>query len=426
MLVRSTKCKVSKRRNRAVGLWLGLFLVMTIAPMTATAQTEITFYGAWGAPYRLEVMAELVALFESENPDLRVNLVNIAGWEAVEERAQVSIAGGTPPDLLYMGETGGLTTFAHAGILTPLDSRVAADPAVDLSDFIPSVLELGRYNGNLYGIPIDSITTVHYHNLDLLGQVGVGAPSQTQDELVEVARKLTAATDTPVILRSPWNLRDFTKFLFPDGGSLFDERGSVPRFNDEAVQGAVDFLAEHWEGGLFGGFPGDAWFNGRVGVHSVVPIVVTNTRRVNQATFDATATLVPAGSHSRDNWAWGHYLAIPTASAKKDEAWRLIRFLLRHDVSTRWHLGMDFLPAQFSVFFDEPLYAQDVIWSTFVSQLQATQPVPVTPYWQDISRIWTEEIQPVFQRQQASGNALARVQERVEAYVNERGGSIFP
>ncbi len=406
------------RRARWLGVWVIGFVGSSVLPAWAASTERLTFLGAWGggaAGYRMQVVQELVAKFEAENPGIKVDVVNAAGWNEVEEKAQVLIAGGTPPDLLYMGETGGVTRFAAARLLEPLDGRAASARTFRLSDFIPSVLELGRWGGRLYGVPVDAITSVYYYNLDLVDKAGLAQLPPSQGDLATAAAKLAAVAKQAVSVRNPSTTLGFSEVFFPNGGQYLDAELRQPLVEQPAAVASLNYVVENRKKGFFQ--TGGNWLAGEVAVRSAVPIDVTSTERSNVG-FRTAATLVPAGSAGRFNWAWGHYLAIPATSARKELAWRLLEFLLRQDVSLRWHLGMDFLPAQLSVLRAEPRYSRHPIWGVFIQQLQSSRPVPVTPQWQDLERIWREEIGPVWDGREAAGPALGRVAARFKAVLN--------
>lgn len=412
------------KRTSAFYPLLVLFVAIGLAvfPTRAlgAAPTTLTFVGAWGAEYRLQVLDRLMRAFEAENPGVKVNVINVGGWGPSEEKASVMIAGGTPPDLLYMGETGGVTSFAAKGLLADLDPFVQRFRGVNLGDFIPSTLEMGRFNKKLYALPVDSITSVLYYNVDLLDKAGLAAPVATLADLAAFSRKLKAVVDKPLFLSEPWNMFRFTQFFYPNGGRYFGDNLTQGLFTAQAARDTAGYLVAGLQEGIFttqGGI--EAWLNGQIGMYDAQPIVVSRSDKL-PVKFARVASKFPRGTEGQTIYGWGHYLAIPASSPNQALAWKLAAYLLRPDVSLTWHRDMDYLPAQFSVLRQSSYYRDHPVWSVFTEQLQDSRPLPVTPAYQEINNIFGAEMKPVFQDNAAPASALTNVANRVRALVAQK------
>ena len=122
------------------------------------------------------------------------------------------------PDVLMVNNPD-LPQFASTGALAPLD-----DLGVDTSAYLPSVLETGRYEGDLYGLAPNVNTLVLFYNKTMLDQAGVAVPT-TWAELESAAAALTtpehygftysASTGT----EGTWT---FIPFLWSNGGSQLE------------------------------------------------------------------------------------------------------------------------------------------------------------------------------------------------------------
>jgi multiple sugar transport system substrate-binding protein len=83
------------------------------------------------------------------------------------------VAGGTAPDEINLGGED-LAQFAIRGALAPLDPFVPAVFHADLFD--APVLDLGRVNGKLYGVPIAVSIQGFAYNRSVLTRLGMGEP----------------------------------------------------------------------------------------------------------------------------------------------------------------------------------------------------------------------------------------------------------
>lgn len=121
----------------------------------------------------------------------------------------------TLPDLLMINNPD-LPQFAVTGALRPL-----TELDVDTDAFLPSVLEVGKYEDKLYGLAPNVNSLVLFYNKKMLTEAGVAVPT-TWAELGDAAAKLTqgdrfgftysASTGT----EGTWT---FIPFLWSNGGS---------------------------------------------------------------------------------------------------------------------------------------------------------------------------------------------------------------
>ncbi|WP_369052790.1 sugar ABC transporter substrate-binding protein [Kineococcus terrestris] len=151
------------------------------------------------------------------------------------------------PDVLMVNNPD-LPQFASTGALEPL-----ADLDVDTSDYLPSVLEVGTYEGELYGLAPNVNTLVLYYDEAALAEAGVAVPT-TWDELRAAAEALTtpdrygfaysAASGT----EGTWT---FIPFLWSNGGSQVDLTApeaveALKFYTDLARDGFVSTSAVNW------------------------------------------------------------------------------------------------------------------------------------------------------------------------------------
>ena len=149
---------------------------------------------------------------------------------------------------------------AAAGFYLPLDEYVAADPDVDLQDFIPLLLEQqGYYDGKLYGLPYKADAYIFFHRKDLFGDPAVQDAfsasagrelkvPETVDELIETARFFTKEFNPSSPTEFGWShmgtdgtnpLYIWAPRLAVYGGSYVDENFH-PNFNNDAGKRAME------------------------------------------------------------------------------------------------------------------------------------------------------------------------------------------
>ncbi|MCL2378396.1 MAG: extracellular solute-binding protein [Defluviitaleaceae bacterium] len=108
------------------------------------------------------------------------------------------IAAGDPPDVFFWEGTppNFFREMVAQGFSEPLDRFIDAD--LEFRDqFLPGLLEMHRYDGNIYGLPIDVMPVAVVANLDIFDTRNVPHPSidWTIDDLVSLAGRLTNKAD---------------------------------------------------------------------------------------------------------------------------------------------------------------------------------------------------------------------------------------
>jgi hypothetical protein len=93
-------------------------------------------------------------------------------------RFLISVAGGTPPDVIWFDRYA-VAEWAARGAFVPLDSYIARDLAAGRPDtpsaarFYASCWDEARYNGQVYGIPTSVDDRALLYNRDLLRRAGL-------------------------------------------------------------------------------------------------------------------------------------------------------------------------------------------------------------------------------------------------------------
>lgn len=124
----------------------------------------------------------------------------------------------TLPDILMINNPD-LPQFAATGALRPL-----TDLDVQTDAFLPSVLEVGKYEDELYGLAPNVNSLVLFYNKTMLDEAGVAVPT-TWAELGDAAEKLTQgdrygfAYSASSGTEGTWT---FIPFLWSNGGSQLE------------------------------------------------------------------------------------------------------------------------------------------------------------------------------------------------------------
>lgn len=164
--------------------------VVALLGAMAPAQAEVTvdFWHSFGGSSG-EALDEIIALFEAENPDIKIQAEHVGNYEDIVTRLQAAIPARRAPDAVIL-EVTRYGLFAEREVLIDLTPYLDADPLRD--DLYDYAREVGVYEGKNYIVPFNSSTPVLYYNRAILERAGIeGEPSLTTFEEVEaVARQI--------------------------------------------------------------------------------------------------------------------------------------------------------------------------------------------------------------------------------------------
>jgi multiple sugar transport system substrate-binding protein len=212
---------------------------------SSAGKTEIRF-AYWGGDNRHKVTAEVIALFEKANPDIKVN-TEISGSAGDHfMKVDTQLAGGGAPDLIQMG--GNIPDYAvNKAVLLDLDKYKGNLLNTEVID--PTVLAEGQgaWNGKLYGVCLGTNMLVLAYNKGLLERSGAALPGATMtwEELrawaSAAAPKLPSGV-FPMVDNSLNQSNYFSYFLSQQGTVLWD--GQATQVTLDSIQKWIDL----WEG----------------------------------------------------------------------------------------------------------------------------------------------------------------------------------
>jgi len=186
--------KGAEMMRKSANAIAAIVVTLTLSAAVA-AQTTITFYDPRPNQALSNLMDRLVAEFEAQNPDIRIEHVHIAGYNQINEQTLVAWAGGAPPNVVII-EQSRWFGFALDGMFMPIDSFLERDPAFSLDDIYPGIRDHLSWDGKLWGLPYNISTPLIYFNRDLFRRSGLEpvAP-RTWDEILAKSRAIARDTN---------------------------------------------------------------------------------------------------------------------------------------------------------------------------------------------------------------------------------------
>ncbi len=220
---------------------VGLIVVTLIGlvPTTSFARETqtIRYFNFSSDPDHVEDLATIVAAFEAEHPDIKVE-VSSAPFADYFTLLQADFAGGKPADVIELNYEN-FVSYAANGVLADVSSYLSAD-----APYYPRALEAFQYNGQQLALPETFSTVLLFYNKDLFDQAGIAYPTPewTWDDAMTAAKAIRALGDDIWGIYSPIQFWEFYKKAAQNDCAFFNADQTESTINSEACVGALDTM----------------------------------------------------------------------------------------------------------------------------------------------------------------------------------------
>ncbi|MEV7142033.1 extracellular solute-binding protein [Streptomyces tauricus] len=294
---------------------------------------------------------DFVEGFEAAHPDIEVK-VQIQEWDGIGEKVTAALASSDAPDVIETGNTQ-VAQFAQSGGLLDLSDKVGE---LGGKDWLKGLAEPGAYDGKQYGIPYYAANRVVIYRTDLFEKAGVDpAALKTRDQWIAATKKLNTGGTQGIYLPGQ-NWYTLAGFVWDEGGDLATESGGRWKGSldtPEALRG-MEFYQELQ---ALGRGPkdsdeanppqADVMAKGKVAQIISSPGGANTVVENNPALKDKLG-FFPIPGKTADTpgavFTGGSDLVIPTASAKQDAAYTLVKELTGDTWQKKLAVAMSYVP----------------------------------------------------------------------------------
>ena len=330
---------------------IGLSVVLSAGmAVPAAAETELTMYYPIAVGGALtQVVDSIVADFEAENPDIKVNAVYSGNYDDTRVRALSALNSGDPAQLAVMFSIDAYDLIEQDLIL-PFEALT--DDADWLNSFYPALMANGRIEGQTWGIPFQRSTIVAYYNKEQFAAAGLDpeAPPTTWDEIISMGKALTNDDTYGLMIPStgyPYWM--FQALAIQNGKEVMSNDGLTTYFDDETVVDTLEFWkslsAEHGimpTGTVEWGTLRQAFLEGQTAMmwHST-----GNLRAVkDNASFDFGVAELPANVRKGSPTGGGNfYVFKDTSDEERAAALKLIQFMTSPEQAAAWSIATGYM-----------------------------------------------------------------------------------
>ncbi len=137
----------------------------------AAADDGTIRWAYWGSGERVTISQEAIDLYQSRNPDIKINPEVSGGAGDHFVKVDTQLAGGMGPDIIQMGGN----IYDYSDVILPLDAYAGTLLDVDAID--DSAIASGTINGELKGVSTGVTMPALVYNKSLIEKAGVPLPS---------------------------------------------------------------------------------------------------------------------------------------------------------------------------------------------------------------------------------------------------------
>ena len=333
---------------------LGLSAAVAVGmSMPAMADTELTMYYPIAVGGALtEVVDSIVADFEAENPDIKVNAIYSGNYDDTRVRALSALNSGDPAQLAVMFSIDAYDLIEQDLILPFNDLVSGSEGANWLNSFYPALMANGNIEGKTCGIPFQRSTIVAYYNKDMFRAAGLDpeSPPTSWDELISMGKALTKDGAYGIMIPStgyPYWM--FQALAIQNGKEVMSNDGLTTYFDDPTVVETLEFWkslsSEHGvmpEGTVEWGTLRQAFLEGQTAMmwHSTGNLTAVK----KNASFDFGVAELPANVRKGSPTGGGNFYIFKDTSAEEQAAaLKLIQFMTSAEQAAAWSIATGYM-----------------------------------------------------------------------------------
>lgn len=399
-------------------IFLLLFCITFIFCLSGCVQKNhrtLIKFSSWGSESEIAVIKPLLAEFEKENPDIKVEFIHIP--KNYFQKLHLLAASNLTPDAVFINNLN-LPLYAENNVFMDLSGFLLKDADLSKNIFFKEALDSLSYKGKLYAIPRDVSNLVVYYNKDIFDRYNVPYPDKnwTYDDFLMTCRKLAKDTNNDgktdkfgvsfeeaPLFWLPW--------LWSSGGGLINKNlDSVIINKPESIE-ALQFYADLRNKYHVAPTKSEAgsvtmaqlFIQQKIAMHISGRWSTPRYRKDIHFRWDIAK--FPRGKAGSvvdcDASGW----AVSSASKHQKEAWKLIKFLAGKKSIEKLAMSGLIVPARIDAaksdsFLNKGLPPESS--NIFVDIIPDSMPTPVTENYQELTDTLNTALEPLWNGQKTA------------------------
>jgi multiple sugar transport system substrate-binding protein len=356
-------------------------------------------------------------------------------WADYPDKLSTMLAGGVIPDVAFYSLRFVISLAAVGAFedLTALRRRIP-----DMDDVFPAAFDEVTLGNYMYGIPTDINVSWMGFNADLFDQAGLAYPSKlwqeqqwNWDTFLESAKRLTRDVNgdgridqAGMAVPGTWP-GDWPAWYWSNGATLLDAQKRSSTMNSPQAVETLQFLAD-----LINAHAVTARGTSASTAYGQVGMWVTalNVVQSNRSTYPFNWGIVgfplgPSGVTSSSTLFGGGYVVFKDAP-HKEEAYKFVEYLASSESERARARLASRAPAKrrgLQVFLEEVRTTPGPVPVNLMGAPELvglSRPLPVTPAWDEMEKIFWQEVNPVLNARQSPRVALDNFTGRVNPMLS--------
>ena len=432
-----------------------LSALLSLMPFTAVHAVEWKKYEGQEVNMICMTITWCVALEEklADFKELTGITVNLDLFEesAAHQKVRTELASSSGAYDIVWVQANWSIPYAKQGWLTPLQPLIDNPDLTDsellgFDDLMPSLTNLMRFEGDLFGLPFFAATIITYYRADLLDAAGIDpAQLDTIEGFYAAVKALNKDGIAGVAMRghpdeSSWHQTVFLKGL---GGSYVDdiknEEYQPTLTSPEAIEAAslyADMIANHSPDGAINFKFSDVVVAMQQGNTAIIMEGAPLGGRINDPEKSTVRgklgyAMVPQGPNGRHPAFTGHGVALVADAPNLEPAWLFLQWALSRELTLQIALESNHVAVSRNSVWQDPAFIEK--WNlpgaggdflkAFQDSLNAADPDyrPRISGWVEVNRAYGEALQSVMLGDKSAEDAMASAQAKAEEVMKRLG-----
>lgn len=400
----------------------------------------VRLWGIWASD--ADVEAEIIEAFTAENPDITIEVSQVpSNGQGDASSVITAVRGRTGPDIYFMDRFNG-AQFASLGLLEPIDPLIEEYEGVSPEEFMSGWVKFAAdelfYDGQYFGLPMDTDTRGMYVNLDLADEAGIDRalldPANgplTYEQMWEIHEEFSVQDARGSYERVTWipwdDQASLLMWAIANGVPLYDNDNCRMLLDEQPMLDVATMYAD-WVKRL--NFPRLDAFKATYQPPNAPPTQTSffSDRQLFQITgpwgvqgqadykpdMNYTVTHLPVPNAGDDpfTWAGGFALTMPKGASMSEAAWRFMSYYAGYEGQKTMMRGISRIPTNLETVADPEGWNDDIRF--FVELLDVAQSRPPLPVG---TKLWDAMMTMQGSLNQASDTPENLVKE-AQAYVD--------
>ena len=349
------------------------------------------------------------------------------------DKVNASVMAGGLPDVLTV-DGPNVAAYAANGIIQPLAELTEDEKSI----YLPSIIEQGTYQDQLYALGVMESSVGLYYNKDILEEAGIEVPDAdhpwTWSEFLDILETLKPIMEEkggyPLDMTFPVgesSIYYFAPFVWSNGGDLVSEDGLTVDgyFNSDQTVEAFQFFRNVVEKEYMSEAPIDHLFESGRAAFKFDGAWEVNT--IYQSYPDINLGVAPYVVS--DNWNGGTYtptgswaFAASSEASDIEGATELVKWMSGAESGIRiWEMSKSF-PSTYEAFENIDVFTSDENYRALYNQLSNYgHPRPKTPVYPQVSTSFQEALESIAlggkDAREETDKSVERINAKLERYT---------